>query len=88
MNYCDKVRSYIEENLIIFDDDIEIQNDDNIFEQGFVNSLFAMKLVKYIEDDFSIKLENEDLNISNFSSINKIVQLVQLREKEQLPHDK
>lgn len=82
MNYCDKVRSYIEENLIIFDDDIEIQNDDNIFEQGFVNSLFAMKLVKYIEDDFSIKLENEDLNISNFSSINKIVQLVQVREKE------
>ncbi|SUM53489.1 D-alanine--poly(phosphoribitol) ligase subunit 2 [Staphylococcus epidermidis] len=82
MNYCDKVRSYIEENLIIFDDDIEIQNDDNIFEQGFVNSLFAMKLVKYIEDDFSIKLKNEDLNISNFSTINKIVQLVQLREKE------
>lgn len=59
----------------------ELQDDEDIFELGFVNSLFAMQLVMFIEKDFGIQVGNDDLDIKNFSSINKIDAFVQLKSK-------
>ena len=70
-----KIRDFIQENLIIFEE-IEVKNTDNIFEKGFVNSLFAMKLLSYIEQEFSLIIENEELELKNFSSIENICNLI------------
>lgn len=45
---------------------------DDIFERGIVNSLFAMQLVTFIELKFGIQVENEDLEITNFNTIENI----------------
>ena len=57
---------------MVFEDEAEFGDSDNIFEMGFVNSLFAMKLVNYIEEEFGIEVANDDLEISNFSSVDRI----------------
>ena len=75
-----KIREFIMGNLIC-DDEIEINDNDNIFELGFVNSLFAMKLLNYIEQEFDITVNNEDIDISNFSTVNKISQLIERSRK-------
>ncbi|MGN9863920.1 acyl carrier protein [Bacillus swezeyi] len=80
MNLHEKVREYIENNLAVFDDEIELSNDDHIFEMGFVNSLFAMKLVNYLEQDFGFQLNNDDLDIDNFSTVNRIVKLIEKKQ--------
>lgn len=54
----------------------EIADDEDIFAKGFVNSLFAMQLVMFIEKEFSIIIENDDLDLKNFSSINAIAELI------------
>lgn len=69
------VREYITDNIIKFDDDT-FSDSDNIFSMGFVNSLFAMKLLDFIEKKFEIKVEDDDIEISNFSSIDNIVNLI------------
>lgn len=56
---------------------IELQDDQDIFAMGFVNSLFAMQLVMFVENDFGITVENDDLDIDNFRSINAIVKLIE-----------
>ena len=56
---------------------INLDLDDDIFEQGLVNSMFALQLVMYLEKEFSIKIENDDLQLSNFNTINHIEQFVQ-----------
>lgn len=50
--------------------------DINLFEKGIVNSLFAIQLVTYIEKKFSIKVEMEDLDMKNFSSITATAEFV------------
>jgi methoxymalonate biosynthesis acyl carrier protein len=55
----------------------ELGDDEDIFLSGFVNSLFAMQLVMFIEKDFSIKIDNKDMDIENFRTINKICDLVE-----------
>lgn len=73
MEFKEKIRQFIEANLVVFEDEAEFTDSDNIFEMGFVNSLFAMKLVSYIEQEFTIEVDNEDLEISNFNSVDRIV---------------
>jgi len=55
---------------------IELQDDEDIFALGFVNSLFAMQLVMFIEKEFGIAVEDQDLNIDNFRTINAMADLV------------
>jgi len=73
MELKEKIRQFIGANLVVFEDEAEFTDSDNIFEMGFVNSLFAMKLVGYIEQEFGIEVDNEDLEISNFNSVDRIV---------------
>lgn len=76
MDYRNEIRDFIGQNLSIEDDGATFSDDDNYFELRFVNSLFAMKLVNFVEQKFGIEIENDDLDIKNFSTINNIVALI------------
>ena len=75
----DKIRSFVRSNLNIFNSDAKFNDEDNIFRKGFVDSLFAVKLVSYLETEFPIKIANQDLNISNFQSVDKMVEFVEAK---------
>ena len=47
-----------------------LNDDDNLFESGIVNSLFAVQLMTYIEKVFAIEVGMDDLDIENFKSLN------------------
>lgn len=53
-----------------------LADDEDMFALGFVNSLFAMQLVAFIEKEFDIEIANEDLDMDNFRSIRAILDLV------------
>jgi len=53
-----------------------VADEDDIFALGFGNSLFAMQLVAFVEREFNIEIESEDLEMSNFRSIQSISTLV------------
>ncbi len=72
-----KVRSFISR----FFRKHEIQDDEAIFELGFVNSLFAMQLVLFLEKEFSIRIDNNDLDLNHFRTINSIAELVENKLK-------
>jgi acyl carrier protein len=45
-------------------------DDDDLFESGIVNSLFAVQLMTFIEKTFAIEMGMDDLDIENFKSLN------------------
>ncbi|GIN99876.1 acyl carrier protein [Brevibacillus laterosporus] len=77
MTAREKIRHFIEKNLVIFDDHVEFSDEDNIFELGFVNSLFAMKMLTFVEEEFNITIDNDELDLINFSSVSNIVRLIE-----------
>ena len=60
------VRRFILSSIAIAD----LNDDDDLFELGIVNSLFAVQLVTFIEKTFVIEVEMDDLDIDNFKSLN------------------
>jgi len=57
----------------------ELQNDEDMFALGFVNSLFAMQLVMFLEKEFGVRIETKDLDMENFRSINNIIKLIEAK---------
>jgi methoxymalonate biosynthesis acyl carrier protein len=55
---------------------VEITASQDIFQLGFVNSLFAMELVMFVEKTFGVTIPNDELRIDNFRSADTMAELV------------
>jgi methoxymalonate biosynthesis acyl carrier protein len=54
----------------------DVSETEDIFQLGFINSLFAMELVMYIEKEFALTIPNEELRIDNFRTAQAMAELV------------
>lgn len=49
---------------------------DDIFATGFFTSLFAMEMILFVEREFGVTVETEDLNMENFRTIDRVTAFV------------
>jgi acyl carrier protein len=54
----------------------DLADDDDLFESGLVNSLFAIQLMTFIEKTFGIEVDADDLDIKNFRSVSAATSFV------------
>ena len=76
----EKVRAFFAQSF----NNYSLKDDEDIFQLGFVNSLFAMQLVMLVESEFNLTVEDEDLEIANFRTVDAITSFV--RHKSPAPH--
>lgn len=55
----------------------ELADSEDVFASGFVNSMFAMQLVQFVESAFGIVCESDDLDIDNFRSVDALAAFVE-----------
>ncbi|WP_300609514.1 acyl carrier protein [Trebonia sp.] len=72
----DSVIKPIAEFIAVRFPDVGLGPDDDIFALGFVNSLFAMELVMFLETTFAFTVPNEALRLDSFRSLNAMAALV------------
>ena len=65
-----KVRETVTNFLLSSINIANLNDDDNLFASGIVNSLFAVQLMTFLEKIFVIELGMDDLDIENFKSLN------------------
>ena len=63
----------------------EIGDDEDIFALGFVNSLLAMQLVQFLEKEFGVTIEDDDLDLDNFRTVNNLDALVERKKAAHAP---
>ncbi|MDF2803380.1 MAG: acyl carrier protein [Anaerocolumna sp.] len=73
MNVKDKIKVFLSKFMNVN----EIEDTDNFFERGLVNSLFAMNLVTFVESEFDVSIDNTELDLENFKDINSISALIE-----------
>ena len=61
--------------------------DTDLFKGGYIDSLFALEMVIYLEETFHIKLRNDDINEENFRTIDAIAAVVE-RTQNEAPQEK
>jgi acyl carrier protein len=61
----------------------DLMDHEDIFASGYVNSLFAMQLVMFVEKEFGIWVERQDLKLDNFRSVNALANLIDRKSAPQ-----
>ena len=67
-----KIREFIIENFLFGSDD-GLQDETSFLEEGIVDSTGILELVNYLEEEFEITIDDEDLIPENLDSINNVV---------------
>jgi len=71
----DTVRAFIKENFLFGNDDA-FKDDTSFLNEGIVDSTGILELVSFLEEEFSITVEDEELLPENLDSINNVVTYV------------
>ena len=56
---------------------LEIGDDEDLFEGGIANSLFTIQLIMFVEKRFGVQIPNEDLELDNFRTVTAMTKLVE-----------
>jgi len=75
-----KVKEFFENNFLSLEGDMIIDDDLSFFENGVIDSTGVLELIDFLEENFSIVIEDEEVVPDNLDSFNKIVSFV-LRKK-------
>lgn len=73
----DKLRLFILENFLFTDDQGELNNEDSFMDQGIIDSTAILELIFFMEEEFSVKVEVEEMIPDNLDSINKVTRFIE-----------
>ena len=68
----DKIRQFIVEDFL-FGDDNGLKDDTSFLDEGIIDSTGILELVSFLEEEFSISVEDEELIPENLDSIMNVV---------------
>ena len=66
----DPIRTFIFENFLFDADESALKNDDSFLEKGIIDSTGVLELVEWLEEEFGIQIEDEELIPENLDSVN------------------
>lgn len=72
----DQIRNYIAEELKWDKPAEELVNDYPLLERDVVDSLGIFKIIGFIEDEFDVEVDDEELVPENFETIDSIAALI------------
>ena len=80
MSNAEIIRCYIVENFL-FGDDSDLEDDTSFLDEGILDSTAALELVAFIEKEFSITIDDEEVVPENLDSIQNIVNFLKKKLK-------
>lgn len=83
MSLQQDIRGFIVENFL-FGEDGGLEDDSSFIEQGIVDSTGIMQLVSYLQEQYRIAIEDEELIPDNLDSIRKVAAFIE-EKKRSLP---
>ena len=71
-----KVRDYILDNFLFTNDQSRLQDDASFLEEGIVDSTGVLELVMFVEENYGITVEDEDIVPENFDSVLQLARYI------------
>lgn len=75
----DALKTFIREELLYDRDDVVLERDTQLLQQGYVDSMGIFRLIDFIEQEFGVALQPSEIQVEHFRSIDSIFDLVQSR---------
>jgi acyl carrier protein len=76
----EKIRKYIADNILYSNSGYPYPDDISFLENGIVDSMNVMEIVMYAEEQFSIKVKDEDIVPANFDSVHNLAEFIRRKQ--------
>ncbi len=71
-----KIKDYISKEFLSERPEVVLENNSSLIKEGIIDSLGIFLLTGFIEEQFGIKIDEEDIVLENFETINAIKDLI------------
>jgi acyl carrier protein len=78
----DQIREFIQENLASARGISSFRDDESLMENGVIDSLGIFRLVAFLEENFGVRVNDEEINPENLKSVDAIEQLLISKSKK------
>ena len=75
-----KLRSFILENYLFTDDESALKNDDSFLSSGIIDSTGILELVFYLEEEFSVKVSDDEMIPKNLDSVCNVISFLKTKK--------
>jgi acyl carrier protein len=82
MEQIDIIRDFLIKDILPDTDKIDLGFEDSLIETGIIDSLAIVKIIAFLEDEFKIKVYDEDILPENFESINAMNLFVDAKKQD------
>lgn len=80
MDIEEKLRNFILENYLFTDDESQLSNADSFLDKGILDSTGILEVIYFIEDEYSLKVEDEEMIPENLDSVEYLVAFVKRKQ--------
>ncbi len=77
-NIANTLRVFIQENFL-FGQEITFSDEESFLELGLVDSTGVLELVSFLEGEFQIRIDDEELVPENLDSIDNLVRFIEAK---------
>jgi acyl carrier protein len=74
-----QVKDYIAKNLLFSDNGFGYKDDDSFLEEGIVDSIGVLELVSFVEENFGVTVDDQEVTPDNFDSVNRLAAYIRLK---------
>ena len=75
-----RIQQYLTENLLFVEEGVAYDFDTSFISEGLIDSMGIAELVAYIESEFGIKVQQHEITMENFDSINKLAAYIRQKQ--------
>jgi len=76
MSNRQKIRDYILRNYLFSDDQAALDDDVSLMETGLIDSTGVLEIIMFLEDEFGVGVQDEEMIPENLDSVSRIVEFV------------
>jgi len=78
-DHATTIRQFIIDNFL-FGDDAGLEADSSFLEEGIIDSTGMLELITFLEEKFSLKIDDDEMIPENLDSINNITAFLQKKQ--------
>ncbi len=76
-----RVREYVIENLLVSDEEAGFTDDQSFLETGMIDSTGILEVIVFLENEFEIEIDDEEMVPENLDSVASIGRFVLSKSK-------
>jgi len=79
-NVKKQLRDYIVENFLFGDTETEFSDTDSFMEKGILDSTGILDVILYLEENFNMKVEDDELIPDNLDSVDNLTAFIERKK--------